>query len=113
MVKRAVITNFGRFTNHYAHTVVDEKTTTDFGTGVDLDTGNPAGDSGNKFGQPFPVFAPQEMVDTMQLHRMDTGISSDNLKYVTRSRITFKNAVDVFLDTLPAANFFTHLFSSL
>ena len=43
VVDGAVITDFCRFAEHDAHTVVNEQPVSDLGTGVDLDAGQVAG----------------------------------------------------------------------
>src|SRR5690606_6484232 len=42
LIQSHVITDFGRFTNHHAHSVVNEKASPDARTRMNLDTGQPA-----------------------------------------------------------------------
>lgn len=46
VVDGAVITDFCRFAEHDAHTVVNEQSVADLGTGVDLDAGQGGGQPG-------------------------------------------------------------------
>ncbi|MNK96625.1 hypothetical protein D3C87_1169150 [compost metagenome] len=100
LINSHVIADFGGFTDNDAHAMVNEETTTDLGTRMDLDPGQPAAEIRHQPRQPFQVRAPQHRRQTVNPDGVHAGVASQDFKSVTRRRVTMENTLDIFTQTL-------------
>jgi hypothetical protein len=70
LVNSASVANLCRLTHHYAHGVVKKDTVAYFGTGVNFNTSQRAGDVRDKATQPFKAMGPTRMRHPVKNHRM-------------------------------------------
>ena len=91
MVKRAIITHFGRFTNHNTHPVVNEDATADLGTRVNFNPRQKAPRVRKNTGSRQPTLNPTPPRHTMNHDRMETGISKNHFPTRMRGRVFLHN----------------------
>ena len=101
LIQGAVVADLGGFADHDAHAMINEKPPADSSARMNLDPGQPAGDSRQKARQPFQAQSPQRMVEPMEQERMNARIGGENLKYRARRRIAVEYGINVFPQTLP------------
>ena len=87
VVDGAVITDFCRFAEHDAHTVVNEQPVADLGTGVDLDAGQVAGQLADEARQEETLVTVQKMCNFVRYQHMETGVQNDDLRHIACSRV--------------------------
>ena len=95
-VDGAVVADHGRFADHDAKAVVDEDPAADDRTGMDLDAGDDARDIGEKAAEPLQVEAPARMRPAVHDDRVQAGIAGEHFPAVTRGRVAFDDALDIF-----------------
>ena len=76
--------------------MINEKTSADTRSGVDLNAGEKAPQMRQRPGQPFQAKHPQRMRQPMQQQRMHARVTGQYLQRVARRRIAFKNTGNVF-----------------
>ena len=90
VIQGDVIADLCGFTDHHPHAVVDKEPTTNLGTRVDFNTGQPAGKRGNNARQLLEVAPPQAMGQTVKQHRMQAGIVEQHFQRVAGRRVPMK-----------------------
>ena len=98
MIDGAIVTHFGRLTNHHAHAVIDEHSLAYFGAGVNFNTRKKAAPMGNPARQPPPAAVPATVGHTVQHHGMKARVRKHHIPAAASRRIAFKNALDIGLD---------------
>ena len=87
VVDGAVITDFCRFAEHDAHTVVNEQPVADLGTGVNLDAGQVAGQLADEARQEETLVTVQKMCNFVRYQHMETGVQNDDLRHIACGRV--------------------------
>ena len=96
LVNRAVVADFGCFANDYAETVINEYAPPDFGARVNLDAGQHAADMRHEAAKPQKACCPQPVGGTVDHDRVQPGVTGEHLELAAGSRISLKDAGDVF-----------------
>src|SRR5690606_10919849 len=96
VVQGAVVADFGGFTDHHAHTMVNKKTPADGGAGVNFETGKPAADGRHPARQPYKASQPQPVRQPVMHNSMQTRVSGQHFKGIAGGRVALEYAGDVF-----------------
>jgi len=96
VVERHVVADLGGLTNDDTHPVVDEETTPDPCTRVNLHPGQPTPEIRRHARQPFPLMRPQPMGKSMDPDGVQPRITGQHLERVAGCRIAMEYALDVF-----------------
>ncbi len=99
LIQGDIVTNLSSLTNNHTQAVIDKEAAPDLGPRMDLNSGKPATDGGQKTGQPFQVVGPQPMRGPVQQQRMQTGIAGQNLNGITSRWVTMKYTLNIFFDS--------------
>jgi hypothetical protein len=81
--------------------MINEKSSADFCTGVDLNSCEPSAKMRNQTGSGKPSPLVEGMGNTVEPDRMEAWIAEKNLHSVFRSRVSIFNRPDIFLQALP------------
>ena len=104
MIQGDAFANFGCFTNDHPHAVIDKKSGTDLRAGMDLDTGQEAGNMRKPARQQFETVFPKPVFRAVRPDGVQTGVgeqqfqrgraagSRSNTDWIS-SRIDFNSAI--------------------
>ena len=96
MIKRDIITNFGSFTNHHTHAMIDKKTFANFCARMNLNTCGKSAKRGKQSSRAFVFFFPEFMGHTMHDQSMNPRVGGEDFQRIACSRITCKYSLNVF-----------------
>jgi hypothetical protein len=96
MIQGTVITDFSRFSDNYAHAVVDKKTPANNRTGMYLDPCQPSRQMRKQSCQPLKTEIPQIMIKPMQDNGMHPGVTGQHFPGVSGCRVSLEHAIYIF-----------------
>ncbi len=104
VIQGDVVAHLGRLANHHAHAVVNEEAFADLGAGMDFDAGEEAPDVRQEAAKQSPASLPGGVRKTIDLERVEAGITQKDLEARLDRRITVKDNVDLFAKSLEHAH---------
>ncbi len=96
LIQRDVVADDGGLADHNAHPMVDEEAQADGGSGVDLDSGQPACDLREEAREPMSPMAPEPVVRAMGPQRVQSGVVEQHAERRRRRRIALAHRSNVF-----------------
>ena len=100
VIERAIVADFGGFSDHHAHTMVNEEAPADFRTGMNFNSCKPAGKCRKKTRQPFRIEVPKPVCQMMHENRVHSRVGGDDLEGTARSGIALEYTLNIFSDSL-------------
>ena len=98
LVERDIIADDRSLADDDTHSVVDKQAASDFGCGVNLDSGQQAGDLGKPAGHEEKVVVPEPVVHAVEPHRVETGVAEKDFQARLGSGIVLHHVGHVFPD---------------
>lgn len=95
VVKNAVVTDYSRFADDHTHSVVDEESTTNLGSRVNLDPGKEPRDLGQQASQEPKAPLPELMADAMPPNCVQTRVQEEDDRTVRRCGVISLRRSDV------------------
>src|SRR5688572_19992928 len=95
LVNSAVVADFRRLADHYAHAVIDEDAPADLHRRMDLDAGEPAADVRAEAAGPAQAVRPQPVADAVEEDGVQAGVAGQHFPGRARGRIALEHAGDV------------------
>src|SRR5210317_2392456 len=96
VVNGDIVANFSRFTNDHTHTMIDEKFLADLCAGMDLDAGKETPQMRCKPAKKIKFVCPEPVCDAIKPHRMQSGVTEENLHYTACGRVPVENRINIF-----------------
>ncbi len=103
LVQHHVVADLGGFADHDTHAVIDDESSPDRGTGVDLDAGHGAAQLADESRAEWMTPRPQAVSQTVHRHRMESGIEEQHLGDAAGRRVTVEDRLNVLAEPPPEA----------
>src|SRR5690606_1107533 len=99
VIQRAIVADHRGFPYDDTHAVIDEKTPSDFCSGMNLYAGPPASQSRNEASRPCQAPVPQPMAESMSQNGVHPRVGGEDFEKGLGRGVAVENAAEIFFQS--------------